>query len=198
LKLKISDLEKIRKSSGHLDDIMTQYEEYINESGRPFCDYNMYRHKFNKISAKRKLMFGITRLCRIIKSFQTYAIQDLFSKALNAAKTRASIIQNRRKTQILQNTPGDADQVNQKSLLLLNIKIDHLVNIVEDQQSTIKHLKTNIDSKINKLLELQGVNPSSLNGSNSKPPVASHPAKETEPRATKIEYQPKIASLQNK
>jgi hypothetical protein len=36
-------LQEIRDSYDNLDEIVSEYEEYLQENGLPFCDYRIYR-----------------------------------------------------------------------------------------------------------------------------------------------------------
>lgn len=82
LRLSLSKLMKARKDYDEVDHIISQYENYIERNGAPYCDYKLYRYsKRHKLTCKEKMMNGIRRICRIIKSLKTYAIQEILSKA---------------------------------------------------------------------------------------------------------------------
>ena len=82
LRLPHSKLIKARKDYDEIDHIISQYESYIELNGPPYWDYKLYRYsKKYKLSCKAKIMNGIRRIWRIIKSLKTYAIQELLSKA---------------------------------------------------------------------------------------------------------------------
>jgi CRP-like cAMP-binding protein len=190
LKLNYEELLKIREKFEQLDDIMTQYEEYIEKSGPPFCDYNLYRHKTKNISPQQKLMYGIRRLWRIIKSQKTYAIRELIFQAKENAKLRSSIMQDRRNTRVLHRNPITTEQRNEQTLLLLNIKIDSLTKTLTEQAEMIEYLKNDLGIKINKLLELQGINPESVVQSAIKPPISK--TKKNSKKVTKCNMDEKI------
>lgn len=113
LRLPYKKLAEIRKSNEELDDVMNQFESFTESKGSPICDYKLYRYRYHDMKPKEKLMCGIKRLCRIIKSYKTYAIQDLLMRVKEDIKLKNSVREQRRKTRILKQIPVDSEQRNE-------------------------------------------------------------------------------------
>lgn len=90
-------------------------------------------------------MYGIRRICRIIKSYKTYALQELLNQTRANLQIRKSVAESRRKTMLLKRTPISCEQRTEQSVLQLNIKIDNLTDIIERQEKTINELRYGIN-----------------------------------------------------
>ena len=65
-------LDAARGSHPELDHYMTEYEDYIENWGLPYCDYRIYRHrKKGKHDPFLKFRVGMHRILNIIKSSKT-------------------------------------------------------------------------------------------------------------------------------
>jgi hypothetical protein len=63
-----------------LDDVMFEYEEYIEENGLPYCDYKMHRGDAWEIPPIQKFKYGINRIIRILKSYKANKLTDLLKQ----------------------------------------------------------------------------------------------------------------------
>lgn len=83
------------------------------------------------MSCKKRLMLGIRRLNRIIKSSQTYDIPELLNQAKLKAQKVHDIDEDRRKTKVLRRAPINSEQRTEQNLLLLHAKIDTVVSMLK-------------------------------------------------------------------
>ena len=134
LKITYNQLQNIRNQFQNLDEVMTHYEKYVENSDPPICDYKLYRYKAHKMSSKKRLIFGIRRLNRIIRSYQTYEIQELLNLAKFKAIEKHEIEELKRKSHVLKRAPINIEERNEQALLQLHVKIDDLSTIIDQQK----------------------------------------------------------------
>lgn len=105
------------------------------------------------MDAKKRLMCGLRRLNRIIRSAKTYKIWDLLVKAKIRAEQKHADDEFRRRSKILKKAPMNQSERNEKNLLMLHVKIDKMADVIQNQKSEIFFLKKSIVGKLNKLLD---------------------------------------------
>lgn len=68
LKLPYYKLQELRVGYEKLDIMLSDYEEYLDANGMPYCDYKLYRSSKHKLSPVAKLRNGIKRVISIVRS----------------------------------------------------------------------------------------------------------------------------------
>ena len=86
LKLPISKLVQLRMKHMELDDKLTEYEEYIDVNGLPYCDYRFFRSHHLSLKPLQKFQCGIRRIISILGSYKNFDIRDLMQKIKNKIK----------------------------------------------------------------------------------------------------------------
>ena len=66
LRLSNQVIEKMRDRYKELDYIISEYEQYIEEEGLPYCDYKIFRTGINQMTPIKKFQLGIRRIMRIV------------------------------------------------------------------------------------------------------------------------------------
>ena len=66
LKLTYEKLEEVRKEFDELDYIISEYEDYIESEGLPYCDFKLYRAGLSKMKPIKKFQIGIRRIVQIV------------------------------------------------------------------------------------------------------------------------------------
>jgi hypothetical protein len=88
LKLPNILLHDFREKYDELDRAMTEYEEYLEENGLPYCDYKLYRNRNFTFKAVEKFKYGIKRIIRIVKSYKSTSLTDLLDKVQEKVKRK--------------------------------------------------------------------------------------------------------------
>ena len=68
LKITESRLEEFRERFDELNFKISEYENYIDREGLPYCDYKLYRAGIHSMSPIKKFQLGIRRIIRIVVS----------------------------------------------------------------------------------------------------------------------------------
>ena len=74
-------IEELRKLDSIFDRHITIWEKRIQEEGMPFWDYIISNFKNPEITTKQKIMRGIQRILRILKSYKSSAFEEVFFAA---------------------------------------------------------------------------------------------------------------------
>uniref|UniRef100_A0A7S3NVT5 Uncharacterized protein n=1 Tax=Euplotes crassus TaxID=5936 RepID=A0A7S3NVT5_EUPCR len=134
MRCRIEKIQNLRKDHNSLNLMMVEYENYIDHTPPPVCDYKLYRYKLYKMSVKKRLLLGISRLNRIIRSTQTYEIRELLHQAKVKAQMKHDHSETIRKNNILRRVPANDTQRNEKALLSLHVKIDKMADVIDVQK----------------------------------------------------------------
>lgn len=65
---------------------MSDYENYCDENGLPYCDYKLHRNRNLDMSPLEKFRAGIRRIMRIVKSYKSSALTELLQKVAEKVK----------------------------------------------------------------------------------------------------------------
>ena len=66
LRLSHNAIEELRERYQDLDFIISEYEQYIDEEGLPYCDFKLYRSGLSQMEPLKKFQWGIRRIIRIV------------------------------------------------------------------------------------------------------------------------------------
>ena len=68
LRLSRDTLLALRMRFDELDLEMGEHEDFVERSGVPYCDYKLFRSRFNQLTVKEKLRIGVRRIAKIVTS----------------------------------------------------------------------------------------------------------------------------------
>lgn len=117
LKLPFNKMLELREKFEDLDKVMTEYENYIEEYGLPYCDYKIFRNKETNITPIEKLRSGVKRVLRIIRSYKSSAFADLMEKIRSKIKEKKNNRESRRRSAIMRNVPLTPEERTQQILI---------------------------------------------------------------------------------
>jgi len=150
LKLPYFKLYQLRQKYNKLDDVLSDYEEYLDENSPPLCDYKMNISEDHYIEPIQRLKNGVKRLMSIIRSHRTISITDLI-KNLKAELRGDKKKKDERREKLLTQSNLNSEQRNEQSISILNEKVEKLTNMVSQQNATIDVLKNEVLSKLNEI-----------------------------------------------
>ncbi|CAI2368538.1 unnamed protein product [Moneuplotes crassus] len=155
LKLTYNTLEELRNKFDELDYILSEFEDYIEAEGLPFCDFKLYRAGFMKMKPLKKFQIGIRRIIQIVKSHKTHNITRMFNKIQDDNKKAREDKNKTKKAIVLRKASvnpmaaakmADSERKDPK-YSFLSSKIDKLTRIVEKQHEIIQDLRNDIREK---------------------------------------------------
>lgn len=149
LKLDFMVLDQMRAEFDELDDNLSEYEEYIEENGLPYCDYKLHRGKSLDISPLEKFQNGIHRIIRIVKSYKASSLTDLLKKVQEKVKKDRTKKTKKWKQKALKATPQNFEEKVEKMMLEQSTQIEILKEMVYNQTLMIKSLQLNHTFKCN-------------------------------------------------
>jgi len=139
LKLPYSVLLKIREKYEILDEIMVEYEDYIEEHKPPYWDYKNIEWK--KMSPYRRFKSWAEKVVRIVNSYKAATFTELLMDLHGDRKRKQALREQRRKEIKLKNSNIPIEERNEQSIMMLNQKVDMLTNIIYQQQKTMDLMK---------------------------------------------------------
>lgn len=143
LKLEYVHLERMRCVNDDLDANITEYEQYVEENGLPYCDYKLHRGNGNDITGLEKFQNGINRIMRIIKSYKASTFTDLLNKVQEQVKKDRSEKLKRWRMRSLKSQPQNFEDKMEKMMIEQSQKIHNLSEIIENQNMLIRMLSKN-------------------------------------------------------
>ncbi|CAI2363764.1 unnamed protein product [Moneuplotes crassus] len=150
LTLSDSSLEDLREKFEDLNLIMSEYEQYIEEEGLPYCDYKFYRSGHSQMTPLKKFQLGIKRIMRIVKSYKSNKLINILQCIQSKNKENLKLQQNKkeeillRKQSIRSNQTLKSDQKQEKKLTLLSSKINILMRIVDEQTKMMHEMRNDL------------------------------------------------------
>lgn len=100
LKLKIAKLNILRERFDELDKVMSDYEDYCQEYGLPYCDYKLYRNKKQELSSLEKFRYSVRRIMRIFKSYKDIKFTTLMGEIKERIANERAVKQSLRKARM--------------------------------------------------------------------------------------------------
>lgn len=141
LKLPFARLLELREKHDKLDDILCEYEDYLEENGLPYCDYKLHRNNSLVITPLEKFKNGIKRILRIVRSYKSSALTDLLMDVQKLVRSKQKIREQKRKDMILKGNNLNPEQRNEQAVMMLTKKVDDLTEIVKEQREEINMMK---------------------------------------------------------
>lgn len=100
---------------------MTEYEQYLEDNGLPYCDYKVHRNKNLEMKPIEKFRHGIRRIMRIVTSYKSTALTDLMEQVREQIKQQKNLKESKRKSIVLKSVPLTQEARNEHLLLDLVI-----------------------------------------------------------------------------
>ena len=141
MKLTLAELEKARDKFDSMNIALTEYENYIEDNGLPYCDYKMYRTRNTTIKPIQKFQYGIHRIMRIVKSYQSSGITDVLKKVRDQIEKEKHDAERNKRRVIMRSVPKTKEGRNEQTLLKLDNKMDMVINIIKNQNNIIEKFK---------------------------------------------------------
>jgi len=120
---------------------MSEYEEYIEENGLPYCDYKLHRGKDWDITPIEKFQNGINRIIRISKSYKANTFTNLLKKVQDEIKRERNIKMRRFKNKVMMANPQTFEEKIEKLIMEQSLQITKLTEQVTLQGKEISKLK---------------------------------------------------------
>lgn len=133
LKLEYLRLEQMRQEYEELEDNMSEYEQYIEENGLPYCDYKLHRGSEWEITPIEKFQNGINRIIRIVKSYKANTFTDLLKKVQEKVKNDRNEKNKKWRDKAIKVTPQSFEEKMEKYMLEQSMAIQQLTTIVNKQ-----------------------------------------------------------------
>ena len=136
-------LDSARQALPELEHYMSEYEDYIENWGLPYCDYKIYRHKKKgKHDIFLKFRVGMHRILNIIKSSKTEIhINDMMKRVQDQIKMeerkKKNRMRNRQKGSVMD---GDHSQQIQD--------LQNTVSNLEDKLTGMEKMLIQISSNV--------------------------------------------------
>lgn len=144
LRLPYDRLYKLRQKHEKLHNSLWDYEEYIDENRVPYCDFKLYRGKFDFFSPREIFEQGIKRWMRIVKSYKTFWFTDLLKDIKASMNKNQHMRQKKLKEMLLNGACFNEGQRNEQAIMLLSQKVERLTDIVGEQNETINVLQNEV------------------------------------------------------
>ncbi|CAI2370632.1 unnamed protein product [Moneuplotes crassus] len=154
LKLPIKKLFSMREQVEDLDYNMTEYEQYIDENGLPYCDYRIYRHGHLKLRPIQKFQVGIRRIINILRSYKSLDLRGLLDNVKNQIKKQKEAEKNKRKSAMLRGNPMTAEQKADEYYYSLKSEMRHVQSSMVFQNKEMLHLFKKTQKQIQNLHKL--------------------------------------------
>lgn len=120
---------------------MTDYEQYIEENGLPYCDYRIYRHKHLKLTPFEKFRFGIRRIISILKSYKQLDLKDLLESVKAQIQKEKESKNGHRKSIMLRGGHVPPEQRAEQIYLSLKSEMAYIDNSIKSQNDIVIALK---------------------------------------------------------
>lgn len=146
LKLSHSNCVLIREKYELLNDSLIEFENYIEESGLPFCDYKLNRARLVKLTPNEKFISGVKRIINIVKFYKSSKFSDLLEKVHKTEKEKQAQKELRRQSIMMKNNMLGGDQKDERKFMIMKFKIDALNDLIEVQNKLILKLTSKIDN----------------------------------------------------
>lgn len=128
LKLPISKLSQLRDIHSSLDAKMSEYEDYIEANGLPYCDYRVFRSQHLKLRPIKKFQYGVRRIISILGSYKTFDFRELMVSVKQHIQKEKIIKVNKRESLLLKKHKLTEEQEN--NVMYIHLKSE--MNVMKE------------------------------------------------------------------
>ena len=124
----ISKLSQLRDIHSSLDAKMSEYEDYIEANGLPYCDYRVFRSQHLKLRPIKKFQYGVRRIISILGSYKTFDFRELMVSVKQHIQKEKIIKVNKRESLLLKKHKLTEEQEN--NVMYIHLKSE--MNVMKE------------------------------------------------------------------
>ena len=151
LKLSLDRLSKVREKYDRFDEIMMEFEDYVDENKAPYCDYKRHVDDDEFTTPIEQFQHCVNKVQKIVKSYKAATFTEFIMDLKQDKKKKQALRDHRRKEMNLKTSKMATEERNEQAIGVLNKKVDTLMSIVSLQQRTMTVMHNELLSKLNRI-----------------------------------------------